>query len=371
MSDTTNGPGADPNGTPDEGSEFTELASAYLDGDTTPEERAQVESSDEILAEVESLRQVRAVLGATTEPPPISIREAHLAAALGVWDRMSDMEQSGEVTPSAGMDAAAGAAITTPRPTSMGSRGERRSSGSTSRWLLGAAAGLIVIAGGGIVIRNLDTASNDEGDLATDAVAAVEDDATEAEEVAREASDEFNNVDVESAPLDVPADVAFDEDIRSEDEALSSQSADAAEAPAEEAVEESMADEDAMEEEPSAGGEADPFPPEIDLDPLDTVEQLADFAAIAAYSTVGLDTPATTTAAIEQPYPTCDEEFGSFFTIDQYVGPAAYQGELVVVGIDADPEPDNVIAYRPTDCVIVEQTPLPTLEEFEAGRNQP
>ena len=110
MSDTTNGPGADPNGTPDEVSELTALASAYLDGDTTPEERAQVESSDELLAEVESLRQVRAVLGATTEPPPISIREAHLAAALDVWDRMSDMEQSGEVTPSAGMDAAAGAA---------------------------------------------------------------------------------------------------------------------------------------------------------------------------------------------------------------------------------------------------------------------
>ena len=54
------------------------LASAYLDGDTTAAERAQVEADPELLAQVERLRQVRAVLG-DTEAAPISVRERHLA----------------------------------------------------------------------------------------------------------------------------------------------------------------------------------------------------------------------------------------------------------------------------------------------------
>jgi CII-binding regulator of phage lambda lysogenization HflD len=45
--------------------DLTFLASAYLDGNITPAERVQVEGDIDLLAEVERLRQVRAVLGST------------------------------------------------------------------------------------------------------------------------------------------------------------------------------------------------------------------------------------------------------------------------------------------------------------------
>ena len=61
------------------------LASAYLDGDVTADERARVESDPELLGEVERLRSVRIMLGAV-EPSSISVREQHLATALGAWD---------------------------------------------------------------------------------------------------------------------------------------------------------------------------------------------------------------------------------------------------------------------------------------------
>ena len=77
--------------------DLTILASAYLDGDVTADERAQVESSDELLLEVDRLRTVRAVLlhHAAAGSAPISMREEHLATALGAWDRLPDNERTG------------------------------------------------------------------------------------------------------------------------------------------------------------------------------------------------------------------------------------------------------------------------------------
>ena len=62
--------------------DLTLLASAYLDGEATPDERALVETSVDALAEVERLARVRTVLEATVEPVALAAREAHLAAAL-------------------------------------------------------------------------------------------------------------------------------------------------------------------------------------------------------------------------------------------------------------------------------------------------
>ena len=70
--------------------DLTLLASAYLDGEATPDERALVETSVDALAEVERLARVRTVLEATVEPVSLAAREAHLAAALDVWERMRD-----------------------------------------------------------------------------------------------------------------------------------------------------------------------------------------------------------------------------------------------------------------------------------------
>lgn len=365
MSDTTGTQGADPTG-----NEL--LASAYLDSEVTADERARVESSPELLAEVERLRQVRAVLGATTEPPPISVREAHLAAALDVWDRMPESERAGEVTPSAGMDAAAAAAISTPSATSLDTRRARRSGGGRSgggstKWLLGAAAGLAVLAGAGIVLQGLGS-DDDESDAfdASEAEAPAEEAASEDEIVADMAASEFVGDEVESAPGEFNADDVEADDGRF-DEA-------AADEPAEEPAEDVASMEIAAEEPPADDAEAeagtvdessdpaeDPSPPEVGQFPLETSQDLADFGAAAAYAPVDPNAPAE---EIEPTFNTCDVEFAGLFEFDTFAGPALYQGAPVIVGVDISADPPSVIAYS-EECEFVASAPLPSQEVYE------
>jgi hypothetical protein len=60
-----------------------ELASAYVDGEVSADERAQVEGDPELLARVDELRAVQRALAAPVEPPPEAYRDAAIAAALG------------------------------------------------------------------------------------------------------------------------------------------------------------------------------------------------------------------------------------------------------------------------------------------------
>lgn len=370
MSDTTDTQGADPTGT-------ELLASAYLDGEVTPEERAQVEASQEVLAEVERLRQVRAVLGATTEPPPISVREEHLAAALDVWDRMPETERAGEVTPSAGMDAAAAAAISTPAPTSLSSRRDRRSGRGTTKWLLGAAAGLAVIAGAGVVLQGLGSSSdNDSAGDASEAEAPAEEPASENVAVAESAADEFIGAETESAPAQVNADDVEAEDGRSDVEFAeepASESVDEAieeEAPAEAAMEEEDMEEEAMEAEPAPADQTsddaeDPARPELDLEALESPQDLADFGAIAFYADVDADAPVDPN--IEPAFNTCDVEFAGTFDFDTFAGPALYLGEEIIVAVDITQAPPSVIAFTET-CAFVASAPLPSQEALNQRR---
>ena len=166
--------------------DLTLLASAYLDGDVTADERARVEGDPDVLAEVDRLRSVRALLG-DVATPQISVREAHLAAALGAWERLPEAERSGarrDVTP-VGIDAAAvagAASVTAPTPLSSRRRTSRTSS---TRWLTGAAAALVLVLAGGVALQ-LSTA-NDTDDAASSTEA--EADATEALTASGEAAD--------------------------------------------------------------------------------------------------------------------------------------------------------------------------------------
>ena len=67
----------DPTSHPDD-----ELASAHLDGATTPEEAARVESDPALLARVEVLRSVRAAVALPDRPVDPARRDAAIAAAL-------------------------------------------------------------------------------------------------------------------------------------------------------------------------------------------------------------------------------------------------------------------------------------------------
>lgn len=283
------------------------LASAYLDDSATPDERARVEADEELLAEVERLRVVRALL-ADGEPAPISTRERHLAAALDAWDRLPASERTGPVrdrTP---------AGLVAPPPTPLAAR--RRARQRT--WMLAAAAGLIVVLGGGIVLNSLvgqpatddaaDTAAVDpDAPAATDAPAELR----SVEESADLAADEGGAVVAEDAPAPAP-------------------------------------ELELAESEPVGGAEAPP--PEVGLVELTDLDDLARFAADALTAT-------------SSPPVTGDEtaDDGGFDVercpgIDIVVGPAAYRGEPVIVGIDVDA--GEAVAHS-LDCVEVARAVLP------------
>jgi hypothetical protein len=297
--------------------DLTELASAYLDGDVTADERARVDGDSELLAEVDRLRSVRFLLG-DVEAQSISIREAQLAMALDAWDRLPATERTGarrDATP-AGIDAAAvagAASVTAPTPIS----GRRRT--TSTRWLTGAAAALVLVLAGGVA-RQLGTGSDDDS-------ASTDDAGIEATEAL-----------TATGPADVPA---------------ADDLAPAAEGPASDVV--------AGELDTGIG---DPPPPgeEVGLDQLRNLTDLADFASAAVGAPRAPDVPAATSAAAEENQSEAetfldDTEFPLCLGVDLIVGPAVYGDVPVVVGID---EGRNLaIAYRAATCAEVARVRLP------------
>jgi hypothetical protein len=305
--------------------DLTLLASAYLDDDVTADERAQVESDAEILAEVDRLRSVRALLG-DVEPQAISIREAQLASALDVWDRLPERERTGarrDATPS-GVDAAAvaGAASVT-APTPLSSR--RRSGRSTStRWLTGAAAALVLVLAGGVALQLSSSGSDDEASSEETS----SDDGTEAL-TATAAADE--------ADADLPAP-----------------------APAAESAE--AADQATLELDTGVDDVAPPGE-NAGVNQLDNLTDLADFAAAAVGAPISPDdVPAATSAEggedlSEAETFLAEAEFPFCLGVDIIVGPAVYIDVPVVVGIDESR--DLAIAYRAATCTEVARARLP------------
>jgi hypothetical protein len=302
--------------------DLTLLASAYLDGDVTADERARVENDAEALAEVDRLRSVRALLG-DVEPQAISVREAQLAAALEVWDRLPERERTGarrDGTP-AGIDAAAvagAASVTAPTPLSSRRRSGR---GTSTRWLTGAAAALVLVLAGGVALQLSSTGSDD----------AASSDETSSEEAA------------EALTATAAADPA--------DSDLPAPAADGAEA----------ADEAAPELDTGIDNAAPPGE-NVGLDQLDNLTDLADFAAAAVGAPISPDVPAATSAAggedlSEAETFLAEAELPRCLGVDIIVGPAVYRDVPVVVGID---ESRNLaIAYRAADCTEVAQARLP------------
>jgi hypothetical protein len=315
----------------------TTLASAYLDGHVTPSERAQVDADPTLVAEVERLRQVRAVL-IESDGPPISVRERHLAGALDVWDRLPAAERTGEfhdATPAGGDAAAAAGAATITAPVHLRDRRGRRS-GNTK--MLAVAAGLVVVLAGGLVVRTITRTTDSGPSLSADAPAA-------------------------EAPLDLDARAALDEAAADETFGGGGAEPDLFEEERVDAAAESPAVAANNGDTFIGGGEGSA---DDDLEVLASVEDLAIFASDirdAAASAAETALPAADAGALDDTaippgtaFPLCD-------LVDTVVGPALWhQGGLfneeIVVGIDAST--GDAIAYRPTDCFVVARTPLPT-----------
>ena len=295
--------------------ELTLLASAYLDGDVAADERARVEEDAVAMAEVDRLRAVRALLG-DPEPPAISVRERHLAAAFDAWERLPEAERTGvrrDQTP-AGVDAAAAAgAASVTAPTQLNTR--RRP--TSTRWLTGAAAALVLVLAGGVALQLL-------GD--------------DQDEVESTSADEA----VEAEATDDGA-VRAGGDLGADELAPAATSADAAANQLDTGVD-----------------DAAPPPEEGGLPQLSNTTDLADFALPAFGAPVAPDgVPDATSATgdlddiaseVAEAEPRC-------LGVDVVIGPAVYVDTVVVVGID---ESRNLaLAYEPAACTEIARVRLP------------
>lgn len=314
------------------------LASAYVDGAASSDERALVETSTETLAEAAELSEIRTVLGATAPIAALSERESHLAAALDLWERMSDLERSGDATPSDGVSAAT-AALTTPGAGSRRGRNERPLGGlHRQRWLLAAAATLTVLVGVGAVLRGV--VSNDvDGDTTEIAIEQAEELVALNELQAAEAAEvNGENVGEEVAPVETD---------------LSDEAAEPAPDPVQMSDDSAVADEELPGEEQPA-----PAPEKAALE-IFSAQELAIYASLAL-PRLEATNQANADIEFESPFGECAEQLG----IDEQVEPVIYEGVEVVVGIDLDNS--LVIAYTPGDCDVVETTSLRT----DTGRGE-
>lgn len=139
-------------------SEPEHLASAYLDGELTDEERHLAEGDPAVMAEVESLRALRDRI-ASAEAPTHEARESAIAAAMAAFHQLHATADSGGPGRAEVTDAA-----DTPDMAVFRARSERRAGRERrdlSRWL-GVAAAVVVAAALGIVAVQARGGGNDD-----------------------------------------------------------------------------------------------------------------------------------------------------------------------------------------------------------------
>lgn len=142
------------------------LASAYVDGQATAQERAQVEASPELLALVQTYRTIRTSMRAVA-PPSAQARDAALAAALATFDGLG-VEDVVAATAPERTGVAAGAPVAPPRPNVVSI--ERR-----RRWnqVLVAAAAVAIVGVAGVALAGMFSGS-DQDSASTGSVLAAD-----------------------------------------------------------------------------------------------------------------------------------------------------------------------------------------------------
>lgn len=137
-----------------------ELVAAYLDGEATPTERAQVEADPELMARADLLRQVADMVAEPVMPPPTDVKRAHIAAALA-------------------------ASSTADNVTSLATKQRQMD------WTRLGAIAAVILAVLAVPIVLLRGGDDDDGEVAT-AVEASDDGAASADESARDGAMEFD-----------------------------------------------------------------------------------------------------------------------------------------------------------------------------------
>jgi hypothetical protein len=316
------------------------LASAYLDGELTDEERRLAEGDPAVMAEVESLRALRAEIAAV-EPPSAAAREAAITAAMSAF---AELDGSG---------AAVGRTDVAPmRP--------RR---DLTRWL-GVAAAVVVAAALGIVATQAGGRGGGDDSAADEAAsepAATSAARVPAADAAEDPAEDLMIASEASQDDDGAADVAGDAESALSDVAEQAEEATAEEATAEEVTAEAPAEataEESAAEEPTT--------------------EAADDTAVAATPTVPLPDPARyfdDDLAIETPIqlqsaawfligrrdagelgPTPEYRCPFAFVLDR----ASYRtgGTDFEVLIDVDESSNIVSAVDEATCNVIAESPI-------------
>jgi len=157
-------------------SDFDELASAYLDGQTSDAETAQVESDPALLGEVDELRAIADAIGRDVTPPDDLVKRRQIGVALDAFDDVHGTSAAAFDDAAAHREPSEAAA-----PIDLSQRrtgtADRVSGREFPSWL-GVAAVLVLIVGGIGLLGLLGSGSDDSEtasvDVATDAAAGTE-----------------------------------------------------------------------------------------------------------------------------------------------------------------------------------------------------
>jgi hypothetical protein len=180
--------------------EVLELASRYVDGDLTADERALAEADPEVMAWAARFGPVRAALH---EPVAVDDagREAALAAALTAFDELGPSEATRPVS----ITTAAGT-VSSPRVDDLAAARARRN-GRLAKWL-GAAAAIVAVGVAGVTIAgNRDNGDSNLANFATPTTAAGAAD-TRAAAGSSEKSSADQQLDTATAAAPAPAEAA-------------------------------------------------------------------------------------------------------------------------------------------------------------------
>ena len=284
-----------------------ELVSAYLDGEATPAEIAEVEQDDALMARVELLRSVRDVVAAPVAPMPAERRDQMISAALAVADAENTQRRETRIVP-------------------VRQRRETLLAVAAAAILLAAvvSAGLIASRGGDESAEMADeaTAAPDAGVMAeaapadtaapAEAAMAMADDSADYE-MAAEPMPEEEPMAEEALAATAEAEGTVDAEVVAELEAAlaATEAESAMEAPAEEAADAPTAS--AEEERRTAGETAVPV---VDLGAFENLESLFDDVAAswsAALEDGATADPGTCSATVHERQLESDVEAGRPF----------------------------------------------------------
>lgn len=215
------------------GDEDDLLASLYLDGEATAEERARVEADPSLMARVEEFRSLAAQVGAVTVPPGLA--RSQIAAALDAFD-------AGSFGRDAPVDAPAETAAT-----NVSSLTDRRRQGGLPSWLGAAAVMTLVIGGLGFAATRGSSGDDEAASVETSLSASansMEADGDDAD-AAGAADAEMSAAESDAMEEDAATDSAMDDDAMADDgDTTESEEADEEfEEPAEDSEVERLSDE--------------------------------------------------------------------------------------------------------------------------------